>query len=64
VAEPELSVLTRQCLDRRIAAQASVATEAAAWCSERNDRQIGVAWQMTTPDARIKLKRLYPKIKV
>ena len=64
VAEPELSVLTRQCLDRRIAAQASVATEAAAWSSERNVRQIGVDWQMTTPDARIKLKRLYPKIKV
>lgn len=63
IAESELSALTRQCLDRRIAAQQRVAEEAQAWCQERNCRQIGVDWQFTTADARIKLRRLYPKIK-
>lgn len=62
VAESELSVLTRQCLGRRIASQDEVAAEAAAWNEDRNQRQIGVDWQFTTNDARIKLKRLYPKI--
>ena len=62
VAESELSVLTRQCLGRRIASQAEVATEAVAWNANRNHQQIGVDWQFTTNDARIKLKRLYPKI--
>lgn len=60
VAESELSVLTRQCLDRRIAEQRTVATEARAWSQERNAGQAGVDWQFTTTDARIKLKRLYP----
>lgn len=64
VAESELSVLTRQCLDRRIACQAEVAAETTAWNVDRNRRQIGVDWQFTTNDARIKLKRLYPKITV
>jgi len=63
VAESELSVLTRQCLDRRIAERTTVAAEAQAWSAERNARQIGVEWHMTTPDARIKLKHLYPKVK-
>jgi hypothetical protein len=62
VAESELSVLTRQCLDRRIAERHTVAAEAQAWAKERNERQTGVDWQFTTPDARIKLKRLYPNI--
>lgn len=62
VAESELSVLTRQCLGRRIAQQDEVADAATAWGEERNCRQIGVDWQFTTEDARIKLKRLYPKI--
>lgn len=64
VAESELSVLTRQCLTGRIARQGAVTTAATAWTSARNDRQIGVDWQFTTADARIKLKRLYPKITV
>ena len=64
VAESELSVLTRQCLAGRIAQQAVVASEASTWTSHRNNRQIGVDWQFTTADARIKLKRLYPKINV
>lgn len=64
VAESELSVLTRQCLDRRIAGQNTVAQEARAWGRQRNALQIGVDWQFTTDDARIKLKELYPKIVV
>ena len=64
VAESELSVLTRQCLTRRIPTQAEVASEAQHWTTDRNARQIGVDWQFTTADARIKLKRLYPKLSV
>jgi hypothetical protein len=63
VAESELSVLTRQSLDRRIDTQAAVAAEASAWNGRRNEKQIGVEWQFTTADARIKLKHLYPKVK-
>jgi hypothetical protein len=40
-----------------------VARRATAWGSERNDRQVGIDWQFTTADARIKLKRLYPNLK-
>lgn len=63
VAESELSVLTRQSLDRRIDTQAEVAAEATAWKERRNTKQVGVDWQFTTEDARIKLKHLYPKVK-
>ena len=62
IAECELSVLTRQCLTRRIAKQQTVAAEAQSWSKERNAAQIGVDWQFTTTDARIKLKRLYPNV--
>jgi DDE superfamily endonuclease len=62
VAESELSVLTRQSLDRRIATEGEVAAEALAWKERRNEKQIGVEWQFTTADARIKLKHLYPKV--
>lgn len=62
IAESELSVLTRQCLDRRIPDQQTVTEEASAWAKERNGRQIGVDWQFTTEDARTRLKHLYPKI--
>jgi len=41
-----------------------VVEEARTWASERNQRQIGVEWQFTTENARTKLKRLYPKIKL
>jgi hypothetical protein len=63
VAESELSVLTRQCLDRRIADQEIVAKQAGAWSKERNAKQVGVDWHFTTDHARIKLKNLYPNIK-
>lgn len=62
VAESELSVLSRQCLDRRIAERDTVATEAEAWSNQRNAGQVSVDWQFTTADARIKLKRLYPNV--
>jgi hypothetical protein len=60
IAECELSVLRRQCLDQRLPDQTALAEAVAAWTSERNRRQTGVDWQFTTTDARIKLKRLYP----
>jgi hypothetical protein len=63
IAESELSVLTRQCLAQRLPEQILVAEQAAHWTRERNTRQIGVDWHFQTPDARIKLRRLYPKIK-
>jgi len=63
VAESELSVLTRQSLDRRIDPPGEVAVEASAWKECRNEKQIGVEWQFTTEDARIKLRHLYPKVK-
>lgn len=64
MAESELSVLTRQCLARRIPQQAEVASESAAWAEHRNSQQTGVDWRFTTADARIKLKYLYPKVKL
>jgi hypothetical protein len=62
MAEIELSILDRQCLDRRLPDQETVQHEAAAWESERNVQQMTVDWRFTTADARIKLKRLYPSI--
>ncbi len=60
VAECELSVLARQCLDQRFADQATLDEAVAAWVAERNATQVKAKWQFTTTDARIKLKRLYP----
>jgi len=62
MAETELSVLGRQCLDRRIADQGLLMREVAAWEDKRNRAQVRVDWQFTTAAARIKLKRLYPKL--
>jgi hypothetical protein len=62
VAEPELSVLTRQCLNRRIATRKEIGEHARNWNRRRNRKQTGVDWHFTTTDARTKLKRLYPKI--
>src|SRR5262245_47515353 len=60
VAEIELSVLARQCLDRRIGDAEELQREAAAWEEERNERGVEVRWRFTTAEARIKLHRLYP----
>jgi hypothetical protein len=62
VAEIELSVLARQCLDRRIASAEELRREVGAWEAERNERAVEVRWRFTTADARIKLHRLYPSL--
>ena len=64
MAEIELNVLVRQCLNRRIPDTASVAAEADAWQNHRNNRNATINWQFTTKDARVKLKRLYPTLQV
>lgn len=60
MAETELSILTKQCLNRRIPDQETLTAELAAWERARNSDRCRVDWQFTTHDARIKLKRLYP----
>lgn len=62
IAEIELSVLSRQCLDQRIPDQEALAKEVAAWKQERDAKASKVDWRFTTEDARIKLKRLYPSM--
>ena len=64
MAEIELHALSKQCLERRIPDTGNLATETKAWEKRRNEGQKGVDWQFTTKDARIKLKRLYPQIKL
>jgi hypothetical protein len=64
VAEIELSVFTKQCLDRRIPDMATLQQEAKVWYHKRNANQKAVDWQFTTEKARIKLKRLYPQIQM
>ena len=62
VAEIELGVLTRQCLDRRIGSAAELQAETAAWMAARNTDASRVEWRFTTEDARIKLRHLYPHV--
>jgi hypothetical protein len=64
MAEIELSVLARQCLDRRIPDRDTLTREVAAWEARRNAAGVTADWQFTTADARVKLKRLYPTIQV
>ena len=59
VAEIELSAMSRQCLDRRIATRQQLTRETQLWCKDRNRTQTGVDWQFPTEDARVKLKHLY-----
>jgi hypothetical protein len=63
MAEIELSVLAGQCLARRIETREELEREVAAWEDDRNERQVGVDWQFTTTDARIKLRKLYRVVK-
>ena len=60
IAEIEFSVLSRECLSRRIPDQDTLKREVQAWQNRRNQQRATVKWQFTTKDARIKLKRLYP----
>jgi hypothetical protein len=62
IAEIELSVLKRQCLAGRIDCIEKMRNEVAAWNTDRNNNHAKVDWQFRTNDARIKLKRLYPKL--
>jgi hypothetical protein len=62
VAEIELGVLSRQCLDRRIGSAAELARETAAWEQARNADGSTVQWRFTTADARIRLRHLYPQV--
>jgi transposase len=62
MAEIEFSVLKSQCLDRRIAELSTMQTEVATWENNRNNLSKALDWQFTTDDARIRLKRLYPKL--
>src|ERR1700688_4259811 len=62
LAESELGVLSSQCLDRRIADKQTLVEEIAAWEHDRNANHTKANWQFSTPNARIKLKHLYPAI--
>ncbi len=62
MAETELGILSRQCLDRRLPDRDTLTHEVAAWECQRNTAECKVHWQFTTANARIKLRRLYPVI--
>ena len=62
MAKIEQSVMARQALGRRVPDQAAMEQVTTAWADGRNDAEATVDWQFRTEDARIKLKRLYPKI--
>jgi hypothetical protein len=62
MAEIELNVLIRQCLDRRIDNLNEMQAEVEAWRKRRNNANSRIDWQLTTKDAKIKLKRLYPTL--
>lgn len=62
MAEIELGILGRQCLDRRIDNAEDPTREVAAWEAERNASEAKVNWRFTTQNARIRLRRLYPSI--
>jgi len=62
MAEIEIGVMSRQCLGRRIPTKDELAYQIKTWTYYRNAANLSVDWRFTTDDARIKLKRLYPKI--
>jgi hypothetical protein len=62
MAESELSILARDCLDRRIPNRQVLQRETAAWEADRNQRAAKMQWRFTTADARIRLKHLYPTL--
>ena len=62
MAEVEFAALTTQCLGRRIGSLATLRKQVEAWEEDRNERMVGVNWQFTTADARVKLRSLYPPI--
>jgi hypothetical protein len=62
MAEIELSILSRQCMNDYFESREQLAGTIAPWERSRNDRQAGVNWRFTTADARIKLRKLYPTV--
>lgn len=60
--EIEFSVLSRQCLNRRIATQEELAEEVQVWQDERNAQKATVNWRFSSADARIRLEHLYPNL--
>jgi transposase len=62
MAEIELSVLSRQCLNRRVPDFETLYSEAHAWQQRRDEKGVRIEWRFRTDDARIKLKRLYPSL--
>jgi hypothetical protein len=62
MAEIEIGVVSRQCLKRRIPTKEDMVYQVKAWTCNRNLENLSVDWRFTTDDARIKLKRLYPKL--
>ena len=62
LAESELGILSSQCLDRRIPDKHTLISEIAAWEHDRNANHTKANWHFTTPNARVKLKHLYPSI--
>lgn len=62
IAECELSVLSKQALNKRFDSKEKLTEQVNEWAKQRNIKQKGVDWQFSTPDARIKLKRLYPRV--
>jgi hypothetical protein len=60
MAEIELSVLQRQCLNRRLPDEATLTHEVGVWEKQRNEKQATIDWRFSVMDAREKLKRLYP----
>ena len=62
MAEIELSVLSRQCLNRRVPDFETLHTEAHAWQQRREEKGVRIEWRFRTDDARLKLKRLYPSL--
>jgi transposase len=62
MAEIELSILGRQCLNRRLPDRETLQSEVAAWEAERNAQAAKMQWRFTAEDARLKLKHLYPTL--
>ena len=60
MAEIEIGIMVRQCLDRRIPDQDTLRHELKAWQDKRNKDAVCVNWRFTTQDAKVKLKSLYP----
>lgn len=64
MAEIEFSILSKQCLSRRIPDQETLRKETSAWVDQRNACSSSMQWRFTTDDARIKLRRLYPLLNI